>query len=59
MNWAIETGNGIDYIEGHKAASAEEAEREWRQFRRLFFIPVMVRRTTADEDERLTQQEQP
>ena len=56
MNWAVGGKNNageVDYIRGSDAATPEDAERMWRESRRLFFMEVVVRRTTPDEDRRL------
>ncbi len=54
MNWAIESNGQTDYLPGEPwNISAEIAEEAWRKARNLHFLPVTVRRTTADEDRRL------
>lgn len=54
VNWAIDCGSPrIEYIEGRRAATAKEAEAEWRRVRGLHFLSIDVRRTTPEEDQRL------
>lgn len=51
-----------EFVQGDRPddpKSAKEAERAWRLTRRLLYIPVTVRRTTADEDQRLSKVEAP
>lgn len=52
-HWAVEVGSETNYIPGSDADTAREAERVWRETRRLYFMTVMVRRTTPEEDQRL------
>lgn len=53
-HWCVESGDTRHYIRGTEAATAEEAEKQWRERLRLYFIDdLTVRRTTKEEDEQL------
>jgi hypothetical protein len=56
MHWAVTYSdcNNTDYISGDDAATAQDAERIARDARRLHFLAVTVRRTTQEEDRRLS-----
>lgn len=53
-NYAIEHGSGTDYLPGHPwNQSPSDAEQAWRKAKRLYFLAVHVRHTTAHEDSQL------
>lgn len=59
-HWAIQTESNRppEYVPGDKATTAKEAERYWRDHRRIYFLAITVRRTTPDEDRQLEDTEQ-
>jgi hypothetical protein len=62
-HWAVETESSkegradVDFVRGDRPddpQTPEDAEKEWRRLRQLYFLSgVTVRRTTDEEDVRL------
>lgn len=59
-HWAIEidsTEESIQYLRGDRQVDPStpyEAEQLWRRLKKLYFISVRVRRTTKEEDRKLS-----